>query len=102
MSSHTPVQSLTTMPPKPQYLRRTSVSSQSLACDGVPLISLNDAMSDPVPAFTAARNGGRYTFQRSRSETLTTLYSRPASAPPYAAKCLVVARIDVSDATLSL
>jgi hypothetical protein len=59
INSITPVQSLTTSPRKPQRRRSTSSSSQSLACAGVPPISLNDAITVTAPARMPASYGGR-------------------------------------------
>ena len=64
----TALASETTNPSKPNASRSTSVSSQRLPDAGTPFRSMYAPMMFAAPASTAARNGGRWTFQSSESE----------------------------------
>jgi len=64
----TALASETTKPSKPNAPRSTSVSSQRLPDAGTPFRSMYAPMMLAAPASTAARNGGRWTFQSSESE----------------------------------
>ena len=79
-------------PRNPHSFRRTSSSSQRLACDGTPSISLYDGITLSAPPSTIARlNAGRKTSRSTRIDTLTGAQLVPDSGSPCAAKCFTVA-----------
>ena len=57
-----PVKSVTTKPSNPHCLRSTSVINHLLAVAGTPSTSLNEAITLPTPASTAALYGYMYSF----------------------------------------
>ena len=72
--------------------RSTSRSSQRLACDGTPSISLYEAITlIAPPSAIASWNVYRNVSRSTRSETLTGAQFLPDSGWPWAAKCLSVA-----------
>ncbi len=80
-------------------MRRTSLSSQRLACDGTPSISLYDGITLSAPPSTIALlKAGRNTSRRTRADTLTGAQLVPDSGWPCAAKCLTVATMRVLSA----
>jgi hypothetical protein len=71
-SSAKAVQSLSTNPSKRHSPLRMSVSVYGFAHPGTPLIALNEHITVPAPASTAALNGGRYTL-RSRCSDMSVV-----------------------------